>query len=481
RIAKDISLAVINYQDISKEYSYWLSDTVKTGTSAFADGVSEFGQDIAEGAKDVSFDFSNSIKKATQSVTFGLYLAREGALVISDEAAELSWRFIEETKNINQLGRDLAEGTKTISINLTEGILTIGDTGTSVVKDNIQNIKSAFRGSLSAISSQLLTVGDELSSLTYIVGEAGEIIIEETGNTTSRIAKDISLAVINYQDISKEYSYWLGDTVKTRTSAFADGVSEFGQDIAEGAKTIYSRLAKDIQTIARSVIKGIMYIADALRQTGRYISQSFKKTYQFVTRPWRIFLPEKESIAKEEIQGIWKAIEKLKGEGLIGLTGSPGPQGPQGLQGSQGLQGITGSTGSRGRRGNRGPEGPPGAFDSGGNITAGSISATSIGATSIGSVTATFSGTLNAQGQVILTHAPTKPHDWAIAWAPGVENTNADDASLYINPASAEADSNLLALAVADSVKVLIDAEGDVFANSLTTSGSVNVGETTIS
>ena len=101
QIAKGISLAVINYQDISKEYSYWFSDTVKTGTSAFADGVSEFGQNIAEGAKDVSFDFSNSIKKATQSVTFGLYLAQEGALVISDETAELSWRFIEGTKNIS--------------------------------------------------------------------------------------------------------------------------------------------------------------------------------------------------------------------------------------------------------------------------------------------------------------------------------------------------------------------------------------------
>lgn len=50
-VDRSISLTIVSYQDISKEYSYWLSDTVETGISAFADGVYEFSQNVVEGIK----------------------------------------------------------------------------------------------------------------------------------------------------------------------------------------------------------------------------------------------------------------------------------------------------------------------------------------------------------------------------------------------------------------------------------------------
>jgi len=569
RIRESLIFAGRGISQTTKNISLGISET----GLAFKKVTEFVGQNFIEEAKEFSLDFSNSVKKATQSITFGLYLAQEGALVISDETAELSWRFVEGTKNINQFGQDLARGTKTISINLTEGILTIGDTGTSVVKDNIRNIKSAFRSSLLAINNQLLTVGDELFSLTYIVGEAGEAVVEEIGNTTSQAAKGISLAVVSYQDISKEYSYWLtpleitktklenkvkesltglSDIVETGTSAFVEGVFKFGQNFVGDLKITSSFITRSAQDATGDIIQGVEYVADSLQRAGRYASQLFKNSYRFVTKPWKTLFPEKKVVkdTTEEIEEIWQAITKLKEEGLVGLTGpagSQGSQGPAGLAGPQGLAGPVGSVGPAGSQGPRGPQGPMGSggggvyyqfadlstpnvaiggnynnlninhgkftvSSSGGVYTAGSLSVdgsvtagslTSSGAiTATGDITAssnltvtrnlvvtgtqtytgaaTFTGALNAQEQVILTRAPTEAHTFA-SWAPDIADAHADDASIYINPASATADSNILGIAVADSVKVLIDAEGDIFAKSLTTSGSVNVGETTVS
>ncbi|MDO8669779.1 MAG: hypothetical protein Q7K65_05865 [Candidatus Buchananbacteria bacterium] len=93
---------------------------------------------------------------------------------------------------------------------------------------------------------------------------------------------------------------------------------------------------------------------------------------------------------------------------------------------------------------------------------------------------AEIDGNLYINGITISTNSPTLPHSFG-SWSPGTTNANADNASIYINPASAVGDSNLLGLAVADSVKFLVDAEGDVFANNLTLSGTQSVGVSTIS
>ena len=97
---------------------------------------------------------------------------------------------------------------------------------------------------------------------------------------------------------------------------------------------------------------------------------------------------------------------------------------------------------------------------------------------------ATIDGNLNVGsntvtlGQLISTRVPTLAHVFTPSWPAGT--SNASDATIYINPASADPDTNIFAAAVADSVKFLVDAEGDVYANNLILSGSTSQGETNI-
>ena len=83
-------------------------------------------------------------------------------------------------------------------------------------------------------------------------------------------------------------------------------------------------------------------------------------------------------------------------------------------------------------------------------------------------------------GRLLASFAPTLAHTFS-SWASGASGANPLGAALIINPASATADSNLFAAAVNGSVRFLIDAEGDVFSNSLTTTGIVTLSTTTAS
>ncbi|PIP24904.1 MAG: hypothetical protein COX34_01660, partial [Candidatus Nealsonbacteria bacterium CG23_combo_of_CG06-09_8_20_14_all_36_12] len=67
-------------------------------------------------------------------------------------------------------------------------------------------------------------------------------------------------------------------------------------------------------------------------------------------------------------------------------------------------------------------------------------------------------GSVVILGSIISQGSPTLAHTF-VAWSPGVADSNVANATLYINPATAVADSNLLGLAVNGSVKFLVDAE----------------------
>ena len=90
------------------------------------------------------------------------------------------------------------------------------------------------------------------------------------------------------------------------------------------------------------------------------------------------------------------------------------------------------------------------------------------------SATSTFAGPL------LTTRAPTLPHTFA-SWIIGASDASQFDASLVINPASAVADSNLISASVNGAVRFLVDAEGDLFANNLTSVGAVTLSTTTAS
>ncbi|MFA5772897.1 MAG: NYN domain-containing protein, partial [Thermoplasmata archaeon] len=87
------------------------------------------------------------------------------------------------------------------------------------------------------------------------------------------------------------------------------------------------------------------------------------------------------------------------------------------------------------------------------------------------------SGNANIAGQGIFTKSPTLPHAFT-TWPSGISNVS--DSTVYINPASAATDTNLFGIAVDGSVKFLVDAEGDIYANSMVLSGSVTQGDTTV-
>ncbi|MDO8716106.1 MAG: hypothetical protein Q7J73_04790, partial [Dehalococcoidales bacterium] len=81
-------------------------------------------------------------------------------------------------------------------------------------------------------------------------------------------------------------------------------------------------------------------------------------------------------------------------------------------------------------------------------------------------------------GQLTLTRNPTLAHTGT--WAIGSSTWNASDATIYANPASPTADSNIFALAKAGSVQFAVDAEGDIYGNNLILTGSTSTGSTTV-
>ncbi len=123
---------------------------------------------------------------------------------------------------------------------------------------------------------------------------------------------------------------------------------------------------------------------------------------------------------------------------------------------------------------------------------------TTLGGLTVGDITAsgggTFSGagifsyltasstsaTSTFNGALLATRAPTIPHTFS-SWTTGAANSGAFDAALVINPSSAVADSNLFSAMVNGSVKFLVDVEGDVFVNNLTSVGSVTLSTTSAS
>ncbi|MDP3762540.1 MAG: hypothetical protein Q8Q97_00515, partial [bacterium] len=122
---------------------------------------------------------------------------------------------------------------------------------------------------------------------------------------------------------------------------------------------------------------------------------------------------------------------------------------------------------------------PGSTFSVAGNILAsGSLS---VGGTlSANSSSFTVSATTTATNQFAATAAPASPHTFS-SWAIDTAGSNVTNSSLLVNPSSSISDGNLFGIAVNGGVKFLVDAEGDVFANGLTTIGGTTLASTTAS
>ncbi|MBI2032831.1 MAG: MerR family DNA-binding transcriptional regulator, partial [Candidatus Levybacteria bacterium] len=101
--------------------------------------------------------------------------------------------------------------------------------------------------------------------------------------------------------------------------------------------------------------------------------------------------------------------------------------------------------------------------------------------TAVGNLTSlTVSGGISVgedatvSGRARFTKVPSLPHTGT--WAIDSVNWNVSDATVYINPSTATADSNLFGVAVAGGVKFAIDAEGDIYGRNLILAGSTTQG-----
>ncbi|MBI2109521.1 MAG: hypothetical protein HYT93_05165, partial [Parcubacteria group bacterium] len=98
----------------------------------------------------------------------------------------------------------------------------------------------------------------------------------------------------------------------------------------------------------------------------------------------------------------------------------------------------------------------------------------------LGNAALSVSGTSTFSGQLLSTNVSTVPHSFG-TWAIGAAGSNPLTASFVVDPASADSDTNLFAISIGGSARFLVDAEGDVFANSITAVGGVTLSTTSAS
>src|SRR3990167_2119280 len=93
------------------------------------------------------------------------------------------------------------------------------------------------------------------------------------------------------------------------------------------------------------------------------------------------------------------------------------------------------------------------SVDTAGNLVVG-------GTSTLNGLTITNS-LLTSNAQATFTKVPTLAHVFDPSWPSGT--SNGADGTIYINPASSVADGNLLSAAVGNTIKFLVDAEGDIY------------------
>src|SRR3989344_2795448 len=99
---------------------------------------------------------------------------------------------------------------------------------------------------------------------------------------------------------------------------------------------------------------------------------------------------------------------------------------------------------------------------------------------SVGALTISNTSTSTISGLLSLTKVQTIAHSFS-TWAAGQATSSILNSSFLVNPASASADTVLIAAAVGDVSKFFVDSEGDIFANSLTSIGGQTLSSTTAS
>ena len=397
------------------------------------------------------------------------------------------------------------------------------------------NLSSEFR-------VQSSKFGQDLSSYTYIVGQAGDIIIKNTTKLLSETISDIPHSLVNVSETIDNTQRKIILNLLPVSTGLAQVTSP---DVLKSTLNTFKEFGQWLTLQSRAVLNGVKSFAQGLKEIPQAVTGLFKKEIA-IEKPKEEFAeigeieklqeelkklkekPAKEITKEVEVSRITKiepikeitketrtlddeSLKKIQATllqqetdvGKLKLTASrgyinfPATVGPSGAVSLTTLGTITQGTwqassiedayvvddltitsqtfsAAGGYTLKRGTEAilavdANGAVDINARGTDQNITLTPSGTGSV-----VIMGSLSSQG------SPTLPHTF-ISWSPGVADSNVANATVYVNPATAVADSNLLGLAVGGSVKLLVDAEGDIFVNNLTAAGSVNVGATTIS
>jgi len=175
----------------------------------------------------------------------------------------------------------------------------------------------------SKVKSQNLA--NKVSSYTYIIGQAGDIIVENTAKVLSETISDIphSLAnvsgtidstynkiALNLLSMSKGLAQVASpDVLKSTLNTF----KEFGQWISQTFKSGYLAfnyfIEEKLDNAARIVLNGLKSFAQGIRKIPQVVTKLFKKEIV-------IEKPEEEFAKKEEIEKLQKELQALKEEGL---------------------------------------------------------------------------------------------------------------------------------------------------------------------
>jgi len=337
-------------------------------------------------------------------------------------------------------------------------------------KTSFENVSGTIDNTFSIIAQKVLKPGQELAAIS---------------------SPDVLKSTFN---IFKEYGQWLKQTFKS------------------GYLTLNYFIEEKLDNAARIVLNGLKSFTQGIRKIPQIVTGLFKKEIV-------IEKPEEEFVKIGELEKLQKELQALKEEGLPvkeiikvievsritkiepikEITKEIKTLDDESLKRIQiilsqqetevGKLKLTASLGYINLPPSVGPSGAV-SLTTLGTISAGTWQAGSIedayvaddltiASTKAGSFS--FSGTspaLTVDGQLLATKAPTLAHTGT--WVIGSSTWNQANATIYINPASAATDSNLIGVAVAGQVIFSLDAEGDIFGRNLVLTGSTTIGTTTV-
>ncbi|PIZ55997.1 hypothetical protein COY23_03630, partial [bacterium (Candidatus Torokbacteria) CG_4_10_14_0_2_um_filter_35_8] len=343
---------------------------------------------------------------------------------------------------------------KGISKDISNRVKEISQAGDRLVLDSVESFKNVYENLLPA-SKELAQVAspDVLKSTLDTFKEYGQWVNESVKNQISKI----KTAYLITNDFVEEKLTTFGHRMSNMVSKFAQGIRKIPQAVTGLFKKEVAVEKPKEEKPEEFAKKG------ELENLQKELKELKEKPEKEITKEVEV----SRVIRIEPIKEITKEIITLDDESLKIIQATL-------LKQETNVEKLR-LTASRGYINLPPVVGPSGAVSL---TTLGTITEGTWQAGTIGDAYVVDDLTITSTKAGSFSYSPTLAHTGT--WAIGSLTWNQSDAAIYINPATATADSNLIGVAVADSVVFSLDAEGDIFARNLVLTGSTTSGTTTI-